>query len=172
MDKTVIILISAGVCCVMIGITLFIKLCTMKMKESDGGASKQLLDPDYKDNFEECFENTGNIEETLEQLAHIYSSNQYMHSLIQNAYDYLHEGGDYESALEKINVDSNIGIMKMHDAAIKKSLNLIHKSHKKEPQEFDANVIEVFDEDTDENIMIEKPKKKKKDVDDRNDFRI
>ena len=36
MDKTVIILIGAGVCCVVIGFALFVKLLTTKSNDDDG----------------------------------------------------------------------------------------------------------------------------------------
>lgn len=46
-----------------------------------------------------------------------------MHNLIEDAIDFIHEeDGDYETALEKINVDGDVEIMKMHNAAIKKTL--------------------------------------------------
>lgn len=35
MDKTVIVLIGAGVCCVVIGLALFVKLLTTKQDESE-----------------------------------------------------------------------------------------------------------------------------------------
>lgn len=124
MDKTVIILIGAGVCCVVIGIALFAKLCTTKSNDGEGAVDqKNLLDDDYTENFQNCFSNTGNIEDTLDQLAHIYTGNQYMYNLIVNALDYIKDGqGDYETALDGINVDSDITIMKMHNAAIAKAL--------------------------------------------------
>lgn len=126
MDRTVIILIGAGVCCAVIGLALFIKLLTTKTdyNEDDVG-KKKLLDDEYMDNFEECFANTGNIEDTLDQLAHVYTGNQFMYNLIVSAIDYLNDGeGDYETALEKINVDSDINVMKMHNTAIRKALNI------------------------------------------------
>lgn len=54
MDRTVIILIGAGVCCAVIGLALFIKLLTTKTdyNEDDVG-KKKLLDDEYMDNFEE-----------------------------------------------------------------------------------------------------------------------
>lgn len=126
MDNTVIILIGAGVSCVVIGFTLFVKLMKTGSTEYDEAAGdKKLLADDYAENFKECFENTGNIEETLEQLTDIYTGNQYMYNLIANAIDYIKEGqGDYETALDGINVDSDTNIMKMHNNAIKKALNL------------------------------------------------
>lgn len=126
MDRTVIILIGAGVCCAVIGLALFIKLLTTKTdyNEDDVG-KKKLLDDEYMDNFKECFANTGNIEDTLDQLAHVYTGNQFMYNLIVSAIDYLNDGeGDYETALEKINVDSDINVMKMHNTAIRKALNI------------------------------------------------
>ena len=67
----------------------------------------------------------GNIERSLEQLAQIYLDNQFMYNLIVSALDYIRdEQGDYETALEKINVDSDVTIMKMHNDAIKKALNI------------------------------------------------
>ena len=126
MDKPVIILIGAGVCCVVIGFALFVKLLTTKSNDDDETTgNRKLLDEDYAENFKECFENTGNIEESLEQLAQIYLDNQFMYNLIVSALDYIRdEQGDYETALEKINVDSDVTIMKMHNDAIKKALNI------------------------------------------------
>lgn len=126
MDKTVIILIGAGVCCVVIGFALFVKLLTTKSNDDDETTgNRKLLDEEYAENFKECFENTGNIEEALEQLAQIYLDNQFMYNLIVSALDYIRdEQGDYETALEKINVDSDVTIMKMHNDAIKKALNI------------------------------------------------
>lgn len=120
MDNTVIILIAAGVCCIVVGTVLFIKLITVKPA---AGEEQSLLDEEYAENFQECFKETGNIEDTLDQLADIYMGNQYMHNLIEDAIDFIHEeDGDYETALEKINVDGDVEIMKMHNAAIKKTL--------------------------------------------------
>lgn len=120
MDNTVIILIAAGVCCIVVGTVLFIKLITVKPA---AGEEQSLLDEEYTENFQECFKETGNIEDTLDQLADIYMGNQYMHNLIEDAIDFIHEeDGDYETALEKINVDGDVEIMKMHNAAIKKTL--------------------------------------------------
>ena len=115
MDNTVIILIGAGVSCVVIGFALFVKLAKMgSQEESEASGNKKLLADDYAENFQECFENTGNIEDTLEQLADIYTGNQYMYNLIINALNFLKEDqGDYETALEGINVDSDTSIMKM-----------------------------------------------------------
>lgn len=126
MDNTVIILIGAGVSCVVIGFALFVKLAKMgSQEESEASGNKKLLADDYAENFQECFENTGNIEDTLEQLADIYTGNQYMYNLIINALNFLKEDqGDYETALEGINVDSDTSIMKMHNNAIKKALNI------------------------------------------------
>ena len=57
MDKTVILLIGAGVCCVVIGLALFVKLLTTKQDESeDTNGNKKLLDNEYAENFKECFE--------------------------------------------------------------------------------------------------------------------
>lgn len=76
MDNTVIILIGAGVSCVVIGFALFVKLAKMgSQEESEASGNKKLLADDYAENFQECFENTGNIEDTLEQLADIYTGN-------------------------------------------------------------------------------------------------
>lgn len=120
MDNTVIILIAAGVCCIVVGTVLFIKLITVKPA---AGEEQSLLDEEYAENFQECFKETGNIEDTLDQLADIYMGNQYMHNLIEEAIDFIHEeDGDYETALEKINVDGDVEVMKMHNAAIKKTL--------------------------------------------------
>ena len=151
MDKTVILLIGAGVCCIVIGVALFIKLMTSKNTESADISNKKLLDSEYKENFKECFENTGSIEETLEQLADIYTGNQYMYNLIINAIEYIREGeGDYETALDSINVDSDMEIMKMHTNAIKKSLN-IHTDNETEYVEA-SDFVDEFDEDNDENV--------------------
>lgn len=126
MDKTVIILIGAGVCCVVIGLALFVKLLTTKPDYSDEEIGrKKLLDEDYMENFQECFDDTENIEDTLDQLASIYTNDQYMYNLITNALDFIRdEQGDYETALDGINVDSDQAVAKMHNAAIKKALNL------------------------------------------------
>lgn len=137
MDKTVILLIGAGVCCVVIGIALFVKLLASKGSSDEDNDSKKLLDSEYVENFRECFESTGNVEETLEELAHIYTGNQYMYNLIVNAIQYItEEGGDYETALDSINVDSDMEVMRIHSNAIKKSLGVRH-----------------FDEDISENDM-------------------
>ena len=128
MDKIVVVLIGAGVCCIVIGLALFLKLCKIGKQSISLDAKKNMLDEEYEDNFKECFNNTGNIEEALEQLSHIYIDNQYMYNLIVNAIDYIKDGqGDYETALEGINVDNDINIMKIHNDAIKKSLNLESK---------------------------------------------
>lgn len=136
LDRTVIILIGAGVCCAVIGLALFIKLLTVKPDYDEANVGKKkLLDEEYTDNFEECFDNTGNIEETLDQLANVYTGNQFMYNLIVDAIDYLNDGeGDYETALEKINVDSDINIMKMHNAAIRKALNIESKTNVKKDE--------------------------------------
>lgn len=136
MDKTVIILIGAGVCCVVIGIALFVKLASQKSSDDDDSESgRRLLDDEYMENFQECFDNTGNIEDTLDQLANIYMGNQYMYNLIISAIEYIRdEQGDYETALDKINVDSDMAVMRMHNAAIKKALNLEHSEPEKEPE--------------------------------------
>ena len=130
MDKTVIVLIGAGVCCVVIGLALFVKLLTTKQDESeDANGNKKLLDNEYAENFKECFEDTGDIEDTLDQLATIYTGNQYMYNLIVNALDFIRdEQGDYETALDEINVDNDPEIANMHNAAIKKALNLEGKN--------------------------------------------
>ena len=122
MDKTVIILIGAGVCCVVIGLALFVKLLTTKPDYSDEETGrKKLLDEDYMENFQECFDDTENIEDTLDQLASIYTNDQYMYNLITNALDFIRdEQGDYETALDELNVDSDQAVAKMHNAAIKK----------------------------------------------------
>lgn len=134
MDNTVIILIGAGVSCVVIGFALFVKLAKMgSQEESETSGNRKLLADDYAENFQECFENTGNIEDTLEQLADIYTGNQYMYNLIINALNFLKEDqGDYETALEGINVDSDTSIMKMHNNAIKKALNIGNKNNTRE----------------------------------------
>ena len=126
MDKTVVVLIGAGVCCVVIGLALFVKLLTTKNDDSDeASGNKKLLDEEYAENFQECFDDTENIEDTLDQLATIYTGNQYMYNLLINALDFIRdEQGDYETALEGINVDSDPVIAKMHSTAIKKALNL------------------------------------------------
>ena len=157
MDKTVIFLIAAGVCCVVIGIALFVKLLTTKPDDEAGDKGK-LLDDEYMENFKECFENTGNIEETLEQLADIYTGNEYMYNLIVSALDFINdEQGDYETALENINVDGDVAVMKMHNAAIKKALNLEVKHKKQVPEEKHENKMipenqdeEEFEEDEEE----------------------
>ena len=167
MDNIVIILIAAGVCCVVIGTALFIKLLTVKPTEEQ---KKTLLDEDYIENFKECFENTGSIEETLDQLSDIYMGNQYMHSLLADAIDFIHnDNGDYETALEKINVDDDMDVLKMHNTAIKKTLE--KKNGKTEPQpsapkqpeaqslKLDKQIMdELFEEDEEEEP--EKPEKK------------
>ena len=126
MDKTVVVLIGAGVCCVVIGLALFVKLLTTKNDDSDeASGNKKLLDEEYAENFQECFDDTENIEDTLDQLATIYTGNQYMYNLLINALDFIRdEQGDYETAIEGINVDSDPVIAKMHSTAIKKALNL------------------------------------------------
>lgn len=170
MDKTVIILIGAGVCCMVIGFSLFIKLCTSS-KKSDDVADKKLLDEEYMENFKECFENTGSIEDTLEELANIYTGNQYMYNLIVNSLEYIRdEQGDYETALEKINVDSDIAVMKLHNMAIKKSLNL--EVNKKESLDTnDVAVIEAaIDEEFDEDVEDEEVVTKNKPDDDNDDY--
>lgn len=167
MDNIVIILIAAGVCCVVIGTALFIKLLTVKPAEEQ---KKTLLDEDYIENFKECFENTGNIEETLDQLSDIYMGNQYMHSLLADAIDFIHnDNGDYETALEKINVDDDMDVLKMHNTAIKKTLEKkngkaeTQPSAPKQPEaqslKLDRQIMdELFEEDEEEEP--EKPEKK------------
>ena len=102
MDKTVVVLIGAGVCCVVIGLALFVKLLTTKNDDSDeASGNKKLLDEEYAENFQECFDDTENIEDTLDQLATIYTGNQYMYNLLINALEFIRdEQGDYETALE------------------------------------------------------------------------
>ena len=167
MDNIVIILIAAGVCCVVIGTALFIKLLTVKPAEEQ---KKTLLDEDYIENFKECFENTGSIEETLDQLSDIYMGNQYMHSLLADAIDFIHnDNGDYETALEKINVDDDMDVLKMHNTAIKKTLEKkngkaeTQPSAPKQPEaqnlKLDRQIMdELFEEDEEEEP--EKPEKK------------
>lgn len=54
MDKTVIILIGAGVCCVVIGFALFVKLLTTKSNDDDETTgNRKLLDEEYAENFKE-----------------------------------------------------------------------------------------------------------------------
>ena len=54
MDKTVVVLIGAGVCCVVIGLALFVKLLTTKNDDSDeASGNKKLLDEEYAENFQE-----------------------------------------------------------------------------------------------------------------------
>ena len=165
MDKTVIVLIGAGVCCVVIGLALFVKLLTTNQNESeDTNENKKLLDNEYAENFKECFEDTGDIEDTLDQLATIYTGNQYMYNLIVNALDFIRdELGAFESALDEINVDNDSNIANMHNAAIKKALNLESKStiarkpkEEKEPKEIkiankneESYITDNFDEDDD-----------------------
>ena len=159
MDKTVIVLIGAGVCCVVIGLALFVKLLTTNQNESeDTNESKKLLDNEYAENFKECFEDTGDIEDTLDQLATIYTGNQYMYNLIVNALDFIRdEQGDYETALDEINVDSDPEIANMHNAAIKKALNLEGKNTiARKPKETknankneEPHITDNFDEDDD-----------------------
>ena len=165
MDKTVIVLIGAGVCCVVIGLALFVKLLTTKQDESeDTNGNKKLLDNEYAENFKECFEDTGDIEDTLDQLATIYTGNQYMYNLIVNALDFIRdEQGDYETALDEINVDNDSNIANMHNAAIKKALNLESRSTiarkpkgEKGPKEIkiankneESYITDNFDEDDD-----------------------
>lgn len=165
MDKTVIVLIGAGVCCVVIGLALFVKLLTTKQDESeDTNGNKKLLDNEYAENFKECFEDTGDIEDTLDQLATIYTGNQYMYNLIVNALDFIRdEQGDYETALDEINVDNDPEIANMHNAAIKKALNLEGKNaiarkpkEEKGPKEIkiankneESYITDNFDEDDD-----------------------
>lgn len=157
MDKTVIFLIAAGVCCVVIGIALFAKLLTTKPDDEAGDKGK-LLDNEYMENFKECFENTGSIEETLEQLADIYTGNEYMYNLIISALDFINdEQGDYETALENINVDGDVAVMKMHNTAIKKALNLEVKHKKQVPEEKheDKMIPEKQDEEEFEEDEVE-----------------
>lgn len=159
MDKTVIVLIGAGVCCVVIGLALFVKLLTTKQDESeDTNGNKKLLDNEYAENFKECFEDTGDIEDTLDQLATIYTENQYMYNLIVNALDFIRdEQGDYETALDEINVDNDPEIANMHNAAIKKALNLEGKNAiARKPKETknankneEPHITDNFDEDDD-----------------------
>lgn len=159
MDKTVIVLIGAGVCCVVIGLALFVKLLTTKQDESeDTNGNKKLLDNEYAENFKECFEDTGDIEDTLDQLATIYTGNQYMYNLIVNALDFIRdEQGDYETALDEINVDNDPEIANMHNAAIKKALNLEGKNAiARKPKETknankneESHITDNFDEDDD-----------------------
>lgn len=159
MDKTVIVLIGAGVCCVVIGLTLFVKLLTTNQNESeDTNESKKLLDNEYAENFKECFDDTGDIEDTLDQLVTIYTGNQYMYNLIVNALDFIRdEQGDYETALDEINVDNDPEIANMHNAAIKKALNLEGKNTiARKPKETknankneEPHITDNFDEDDD-----------------------
>lgn len=169
MDNTVIILIGAGVCCMVIGFALFIKLCSSS-KQQEEVVDKKLLDDEYAENFQECFKNTGTIEGTLDELASIYTGNQYMYNLIANAIDYIRdEQGDYETALDGINVDSDVNIMKIHNTAIKESLNLEVKD-KKENEKYAAipsnsKTEEVFEEDDfeeDEDELYEEKEKEKR----------
>lgn len=172
MDKTVIVLIGAGVCCIVIGFALFVKLLTTKNEDSDEPTGKKkLLDEDYMENFQECFEDTESIEDTLDQLANIYTNNQYMYNLITNALDFIRdEQGDYETALDGINVDSDQAVAKMHNAAIKKALNLDTKPAiaRKTPKKADLHdnkskpATEEFEEDEEnQEPRATKPVKKK-----------
>ena len=165
MDNVVVILIGAGVCCVVIGFALFVKLCKSNSKSASEEDNKKLLDENYMENFQECFNNTENIEETLEQLTHIYIDNQYMYNLIVNAIDYIKEGqGDYETALEEINVDNEVRIMKMHNDAIKKSLNLdtnktstpdVKAEQNQSNIEYEQEVFEEDQEDAEDEVVTD-----------------
>ena len=149
-----------------IGFALFVKLLTTKSNDDDETTgNRKLLDDEYAENFKECFENTGNIEEALEQLAQIYLDNQFMYNLIVSALDYIRdEQGDYETALEKINVDSDVTIMKMHNDAIKKALNIDTSSTsskknkaKKKSKKMIVEAETFDDEDEESEIEPEKP---------------
>lgn len=155
MDKIVVVLIGAGVCCAVIGTALFIKLLSTKERSIEENGSKKLLDADYMENFKECFENTGDIEETLEQLSNIYTGNQYMYNLIIDAIDFIRdEQGDYETALDKINVDSDMEIMRMHNAAIKKSLNIESKADKKNADSITPKTEDYINEEFEEDEEV------------------
>lgn len=177
MDNTVIILIGAGVCCAALGIVLFIRLMMKKPDREKEGTESQMAE-DYAENFEECFADTGNIEDTLSQLEQIYSDNRYMHNLILNAIDYIQNGyGDFETALEGINADGDEEIAEMHSRAIQKSIGMdedepparprkSRKSQssrsKEEPKrKRSKHIEEEFDEDYDEDDEEEKPVRKK-----------
>lgn len=52
MDKTVVILIGAGVCCVVIGFAMFVKLLTTKSNDDDETTgNRKLLDEEYAENM-------------------------------------------------------------------------------------------------------------------------
>lgn len=120
MDNTVIILIGIGVCCIVTGFVMFIRLLKVRPGDGDEGPVNIVPD-DYADNFEECFANTGNIEETLDQLLDIYSEDKEMSRLISDAINYIQNGyGEYETALEIINADQDERITEMHNRAIRK----------------------------------------------------
>ena len=122
MDRTVIILICAGVVCAILGLIMFIRLLFAK-SDNKADDRESIVAEDYADNFRTCFSNTGNIEETLEQLVDIYSGNKQMLKLINGAVDYIQNGyGDYETALESINVDGDEEIEEIHNEAIHKAL--------------------------------------------------
>lgn len=140
MDYTVIVLIGAGVCCFVAGVAMFAKLCTAKPVDA---APKDLLDSEYADNFKECFKNTGNIEETLEELSSIYMGNQYMYNLIVNALEYIRDGqGDYETALDGINVDNTPEIIRLHSLAIRKALGGASETPSKAPELTDKSAMQ------------------------------
>lgn len=163
MDDIVITLIGAGVCCVAIGVGLFIKLCSVKEADTAPKKSKKLLDDEYKENFKEAFKRTGSIEGTLQELADIYmNDNPYMYNLILSSLSYIQdEFGDYETALEKINVDSDLEVMKLHNAAIKESLKKKNEKEKKsEPEETKPAVLETKPEEEYDFDFDEEPEDK------------
>lgn len=157
MDNTVMALIGAAAACIAIGIVLFLSL--KKAAKSDSQEEKKLLDEDYIENFNQAFQATGSIENTLEQLADIYKDNAHMSAFIKKAYDYITEyDGDYETALSMINVDNDAQVEEAHRNALSKFL-----SKKKEKDKWDASLNTI------ESTTKEEEKKEEKEEDSTSD---
>ena len=119
-EPVVLVLILVAVVCIVVGCILFLKL--MSWGKAAEEKKQSLVDEDYIDNFKDCFTNAGSIEGALEQLAEIYTSNKFMYKLITDALDYINNDyGDYETALEMINVEKDERIRKLHEYAVEKA---------------------------------------------------
>ena len=120
LEPIVLVLIGVGSISIVMGFILFGKLNS----SSKNTEKKSLLDEDYFENFKTSFESTKSIEGTLEQLEEIYAGENVMQARIQKALTFIQEDyGDYESALEMINIEGNEGVRNLHKKAISAVLN-------------------------------------------------
>lgn len=127
-EPIVLALIGIGSFSIVMGFIMFGKLNSSNKKTE----KKSLLDENYFENFKVSFESTKSIEGALEQLAEIYAGKNIMQDRIQKALKFIQEDyGDYETALEMINVEGNEGVHNLHRKAILSTLNKNEKQNAK-----------------------------------------